>query len=269
MNPTPTFLGRPAGCLGFALILAALFATVARPSPVADLLLRADPALIDSGLIRFLVPRFSLKYNTTVDVQPNDKIDENPPQAEVSLVRTPAPAGAMPAIEGKGDSFAVLAPATGPGQKFAAWLLSETGRRTIAQFTAPDGSTPFAPARAETAPKVDIDFDGNPDRGEALAYTNCGRCHVVGPDNRMQGIGSAPSFAALRSLGNWIDRFRTFYLRNPHPAIIRIRDISQPIDPTSPSPIHAVELSEAEMLDILSYTASVKPADLGAPLQNR
>ncbi len=251
------------------LAVALLLSMAASPLRAGDLVVQADPALIDSGLLRFMLPRFALKHNIKVDVQPIDNKQEIANEHLASLVPDPPPAGAIPVIEGPAGTIFVLAPAEGPGGKFAAWLQSDTGRRTISQFTAPDGSKPFAPARARAAVQVREQFRGDPARGETLAYANCGRCHVIGARNRMKSIGSTPSFSALRALGDWTERFRTFYLRNPHPAVIQIKDVTEPFDITSPSPIHPVELSEAQVEDILSYAASIAPADLGAPLQNR
>ncbi len=248
----------------------AFFLTLAAsPLRAGDLVVQADPALIDSGLLRFMLPRFALKHNIKVAVEPIDKQDQTGLKHTASLLSNAPPAGAIPVIEGPTGTISVLAPADGPGQVFAAWLQSDTGRRTISQFTAPDGSKPFAPAEPQAVTERREVFRGDPARGETLAYANCGRCHVIGARNRMKGIGSTPSFSALRALGDWTERFRTFYLRNPHPAIIQIKDVTEPFDITSPSPIHPVELTDAEVEDILSYAASVAPADLGAPLQNR
>ncbi len=234
-----------------------------------NLAVQADPGLIDSGLLRFILPRFALKHNINVDVEPVEKTNETDFSDRVVMIVGAAPDGAVPVIEGPGGTISILAPSDGPGQTLVAWLRSGTGRRTIAQFTAPDGSRPFAPALAEVAVRKQDDFSGDAARGEALAYANCGRCHVIGTRNRMKSIGSTPSFAALRALTDWTERFRTFYLRNPHPAIIQIKDVTEPFDITSPSPIHPVELTDRQVEDILSYAASIAPADLGAPLQNR
>ena len=62
--------------------------------------------------------------------------------------------------------------------------------------------------------------------GEKLTLLHCGRCHVVSERNRFGGIGSTPSFAALRGAADWEERFRAFYALNPHPAFTQIPDVT-------------------------------------------
>ena len=77
--------------------------------------------------------------------------------------------------------------------------------------------------------------DGDALRGEEVSLSHCGRCHVVSDKNRMNSIGSTPSFAVLRTLRDWEDRFQAFYVLNPHPAFTQITDVTKPFDATRPS----------------------------------
>lgn len=103
--------------------------------------------------------------------------------------------------------------------------------------------------------------------GEKLAYVNCGRCHVIGPRNRMGGIGSTPGFGVIRTWPGWEAKMRGFYLLNPHPAFTQIDGVTAPFPDNRPSPIHPIELTEEEVRVILEYARTVPPAELGAPLR--
>ena len=63
----------------------------------------------------------------------------------------------------------------------------------------------FAPAAAVAA--------GDREKGRDIARRHCARCHVIGDQDRMGGIGSTPSFPLLRRMGDWRERFGTFYNR--------------------------------------------------------
>lgn len=63
------------------------------------------------------------------------------------------------------------------------------------------------------------------DKGRDIAAKHCTRCHVVADINPRGGISSTPSFQLMvKALRDWEERFETFYVRHPHPAIIRIEE---------------------------------------------
>ena len=68
---------------------------------------------------------------------------------------------------------------------------------------------------------------GDWDKGRDIARQHCARCHVIGDKDRMGGIGSTPSFPLLRKMGDWRERFETFYNRRPHPVHVRVEGIRQ------------------------------------------
>ena len=103
--------------------------------------------------------------------------------------------------------------------------------------------------------------------GEKLVYIKCGRCHVIGPSNRMGGIGSTPKFTVMRNWANWEDKMRAFYALAPHPAFTQINGITDPFPDHLPSPIAPVELTEEELEQIIDYTRALEPADLGAEIR--
>jgi hypothetical protein len=61
--------------------------------------------------------------------------------------------------------------------------------------------------------------------GRDYAEENCSRCHVVGDFNPYGGIGSTPSFQLLARRDDWMERFLTFYVRRPHPVVVRIEEL--------------------------------------------
>jgi len=251
------------------------------------MVLEADDGLDASGLLDFLVPRFALKTGIRVRVVAREagalaSAGAAPdavlgPEKAVDAALARAGGGASRPAFHKGDAEAgiVYAVAALPGgadpengARFADWLVSEIGQRTIAQF-APEGGARYLPgARAvATAPRALP--DGDAEAGERLSLIHCGRCHVVSERNRFGGIGSTPSFAALRGRDDWQRRFRAFWSKNPHPSFTQIAGVTAPFDPANPPHIAPVEITQADLDAILAYVASVAPKDLGAPVQPR
>ncbi len=153
-------------------------------------------------------------------------------------------------------------------EHFVDWLLSDVGQRTIEQFN-PETGLRFTGAAGQVVKVVEDTFEGNAVRGETLSYQNCGRCHVIGERNRMNGIGSTPSFALMRTFPDWQQRFGGFYTLIPHPSFSQITNVTEPFDPSRPPVINPLELTTGELDDILAFVATIKPANLGAPLQHQ
>lgn len=106
-------------------------------------------------------------------------------------------------------------------------------------------------------------------QGEKLTLVNCGRCHVVSPKNRMGGIGSTPSFAALRTFPDWEDRMKAFWTLRPHPSFTQIDGITEPFPEDRPAHVHPVTLTLDEVAEIVEYARSIEPADLGRTPEQR
>lgn len=228
-----------------------------------DFTLSTAPELAESGFLKFIMPRFSLKTR----IRP--KLETGVSNAEVFWDAE----NGKPVMQGLGQTFflRITDADTAAGQKaqrFADWLSSDVGRRTIEQFTLNDAVV-FSNIQAEISVQQAAVYEGDVGRGEKLAFSNCARCHVIGTRNRMKGIGSTPSFGLMRGLPDWQERFMTFYLRPPHPAITQIKGITEPFDPEHPPTILPLILTEAEVEDILTFAATVEPVDLGAPLEHQ
>lgn len=221
--------------------------------------LHVPEALIKTGLMRYILPRFSLKTRVRVElVGPTGTPD-------LSL----GPQGRA-LFQGAGAVWHLLQHRKGHAgtDKLVAWLKSEVGLRTILSF-APDGQPLFSPPPEQEREVAAAAPTGNVALGLAASQRKCGRCHVVERTARISGIGSTPSFFVLRSLRDWRDRFGAFYTLRPHPSFTQVEGVTEPFPEDRPPPIHPVTLSIDEVEAILAYVAGLEPADLGEPLKHQ
>lgn len=103
--------------------------------------------------------------------------------------------------------------------------------------------------------------------GEKLTLFHCGRCHVINERNKYGGIGSTPSFGALRTMDDWEDRFDAFWTLAPHPAFTQVEGVTEPFPINRPSPIYPMELTLDEVETIKIFTRTIAPKDLGAEVR--
>ena len=225
--------------------------------PVAaqdDLGLAAPEAVTESGLLKHLLPRFSLKTGIRVTADSGGQM------------RLSAEGDGVPVLQ-RGEVVFRLSIGDDPREvRFQDWLTSDIGIRTVESFAPAEGAPFTAPLPVETD-TAEVVFDGDPVEGEALSLTHCGRCHVIGPQNAMNSIGSTPSFAVLRAMSDWDNKFFSFYVLRPHGVFTQIEGLTPPFDPAVPSPIAPVRMTAEDLDAIVAYVAQVEPADLGAPLQ--
>jgi len=225
-----------------------------------DVRIAAPKALVQSGLLDYVLPRFSLKTSVRVAV-----VSE---QAQADLALTNQAAG-TPVFQGPNATWSLMVlTESDDATRLAEWLTGKIGRRTITSFEV-DGATPFSLPKAAKANVVEMSFDGDAVLGRKLSDKLCGRCHVVNADNRMNDIGSTPSFFVLRAMQDWDQRFQTFYALNPHPSFTQVADVTPPFPIDRPSPIIPVEMTLDDLEAILAYVSGLAPADLGAPLQHQ
>jgi len=240
-------------------LLVLLLADFGRPARADDRLIRlaVPQALQDSGLMQYILPRFSLKTQVRVQtVAPADG-------AEVALGDK-----GTPVFEGAGQVWAValLAPDHPGAKKFFDWLTAPVGERAVAGFKR-EGEVVFTKPVAKRTEAPPPTYDGDPVLGRKLAIADCGRCHVSIEGDPHRGIGSTPSFFVLRALPDWEERLRTFYLRAPHPSFTQVQDVTYPFPEDVPPPVHPLHMTMDDIEAILAYAATLKPADLGAPLK--
>jgi mono/diheme cytochrome c family protein len=220
--------------------------------------LYAPPALVDTGLLDYALPRFTLKTQVRVT-----RVDD-PGAAQVLLGSE-----GRPLFEGAGQLWSMrVVEETEWTARFADWLGGEIGQATVLSY-APQGAPLFAlPQIAEPAPEAPV-LAGDPALGLRVARQKCTRCHRVEPGSAMIGIGSTPSFSVLRSLPDWQARFAGFYALNPHPAFTQIDEVTPPFDKARPSPIVPIEMTLDEVDAVTAYVAAIAAADLGAPLAHQ
>lgn len=214
--------------------------------------LDAPDALTNNGFMKHLLPRFSLKTGIRITV------DAASADAGFGDDGTP--------VFQDGDRVWHFSKTDGPHtDAFLDWLTSDVGKRTIAGFKV-DGVAVYDPDVRVDAATVTTDLTGDAALGEEISLAVCGRCHVVNDKNRMNAIGSSPSFALLRSFPDWLERFEAFYVLKPHPAFTQVEDITEPFPDHLPSPIAPIEVTLDQIDAIAAYVNSIEPADLGAPL---
>jgi len=221
--------------------------------------LHAPEALAETGVLSYILPRFSLKTQVRVE-----KVSD-PAVADVLLGNT-----GSALFEGAGQvwKLEVISPDHPGTEKLAKWLQSEIGQRAVAGY-APEGQALFTPAEPGEVEVVEVSISGDAELGHELAYAKCVRCHAVDEATRGSGIGSTPSFGVLRTMSDWEVRFTTFYTLKPHAAFTQITGVTDPFPPELPSPIVPIEMSPNELQAMLAYIAVMQPADLGKPLEHQ
>lgn len=274
--------------LRLVLFLLLLSAPGAACAQERSLTLAVDGRLEATGLIAYLVPRFALKFGTRVAILPGGAEEIEAALAQGAADAAIAPAGIVAALRAaelaeveqpafytedprNGGAYSVtLRPGAERGEharQFLDWLLSEVGQRTVATFASVDVT--YLPGAIEEEEIEEYIPEGDVREGERLSYLHCGRCHVVSERNRFGGIGSTPSFGALRTIDGWLEKFMNFWALNPHPSFTQVAGITDPFDPTRPPHIAPVEITLAELEAIVAFAASITPKDLGAEVQSR
>lgn len=218
--------------------------------------LQAPESLVATGFLKHLLPRFSLKTGIRITVV------DGPAAAAFAISDESGVA-----VFRQGDVIWYMSSGDDPDTKaFGDWLASDVGKGTIEKFK-PEGVAMFS-ADVAIEDKVEVvELTGDLALGESESLTKCGRCHVVNETNRMNAIGSSPSFALMRNFPDWQSRFETFFLLKPHSAFTQVADVTDPFPDHLPSPIAPIEVTLDQIEAITTYVGSIEPADLGAPIQ--
>ena len=98
-------------------------------------------------------------------------------------------------------------------------------------------------------------------KGRDIVRQHCTRCHVVPNMNPYGGIGSTPSFAALKWLSDWEHRFEVFYTLPPHPALVSIQGVSEERSASLPVFVAEIELQIDDVEAILSFVRTLETPD--------
>lgn len=239
-------------------LIAGLVCIWAAQAQAKSFRLAADAELVENGALKYLLPRFSLKTGVKVEIVEADGDAQLATDAKGRAVFQSATGKVfrLSVEDGAAKEFA---------DRFRDWLTSDIGRKAIQKIKV-DGAFPYGPVTAKAAAPVEIEVDGDAVLGEEIALRRCGRCHVISKKNRFGGIGSTPSFGALKTLPEWEARFQAFWTLNPHPSFTQIEGVTEPFDPQRPSPIAPLELTQEELEALMAFVMSIKPKDLGGAL---
>jgi mono/diheme cytochrome c family protein len=227
-----------------------------------DLTLRMPESLIQQGFDKHILPRFKFKHRITI-------VAIAEAGADMTLGTDGAGVRVFEDIDGRTFGLQITTPeaeAIAMAKTFLGWLESDPGKAAIEGFQ-PDGIPLFKTALTDVEVEEAEVFDGDIQIGGKLALFHCGRCHVVDQRNRMGGIGSTPSFAALRGRDNWSDLFRAFYTQNPHPSFTQVEGVTEPFNPNRQIHIAPVEVTLDQIEAITAFVATITPKDLGRPIQ--
>jgi mono/diheme cytochrome c family protein len=242
---------------------ALLLSICAGPAMGADAPLRlsAPAEMTQSGFLTHILPRFRFKTRIGVDVAA--------PDGAADMALAPGPDGAAVFSAPDGTVFRLRSLSPDPRVKrFVDWLKSAPGKAAINGF--PVGGPPAYQAGTFVAEEVQEEvIDGDVAMGSRLSLVHCGRCHVIDKRNRMGGIGSTPSFAALRGRKGWTDLFRKYWTENPHPSFTQVAGVTEPFDPMRPAFVAPVMITLEEIDAIVAFVATIAPKDLGAPVQGQ
>ncbi len=215
-----------------------------------------------SGFDKQILPRFKFKHRITVAPVTSGDAD---------MVLGSDGDRIFQAIEGETFYLAINNSDGETGEmarKFLTWLRSGPGKAAIEGFK-PDGSQVYTTAVEVVVVEEEEVFEGDKIDGSRLALVHCGRCHVVDERNRMGGIGSTPSFAAMRGREDWSNLFRAFFVHNPHPSFTQVEGVTEPFDPNRQIHIAPVEITLDDLDAIMAYVNQLEPADLGAPIKHQ
>ncbi len=235
-------------------VLALAQGAMAQDRPVR---LYAPEALMETGVMKYILPRFSLKTRVRVEIV------ADPEGADIVLGDD-----GRALFEGAGQVWHMDRTGDHEGAaKLADWLTGEVGRNTVLAY-APEGAALFTLPQPKAKVAAEVSYNGDVELGLAVSRAKCGRCHKV-DDRTLGGIGSTPSFAVMRTFPDWDARFAGFYLLNPHPSFTVIADVTDPFPEDRPPPIVPIAMTLYEVEAVLAYVSAMPPADLGAPIQSQ
>lgn len=232
------------------------------PASAEDLTLRMPAEMVEAGFDKQILPRFKFKHRITV-------VPVTEGEADMAFGANGT--RVFSKIDGDETRLEVLTENAARKEQaalFLKWLKSGSGKSAVEGFK-PDGTQIYTTELAAVVIEAPEVFDGDTATGSRLALVHCGRCHVVDERNRMGGIGSTPSFAALRGRSNWSDLFRAFFLHNPHPSFTQVAGVTEPFDPNRQIHVAPVEITMDEIEAILAFVDTIEPKQLGRPVQSK
>ena len=108
------------------------------------------------------------------------------------------------------------------------------------------------------APK-NVFANGGVEKGREIVRQHCTLCHVVPGMNPYGGIGSTPSFSAMKWLDDWMQRFEIFFTLPPHPSFVSVKDVSEQRSSNLPVFSKEIVLTLEDVDYILKFVKTLKP----------
>lgn len=234
-------------------------------SAAQDLRLAVPDDMITSGFTKHLLPRFGFK--TRIKIAPVAQGET----ADIAFVENSDDGTVVFRSTGGATISLRVDPSNSSPEKsdkFLDWLKSDPGKAAVEGFPS-GGPSVYVTSFATEVKEVVVELDGDVAMGSKLALFHCGRCHVVDERNPFGGIGSTPSFPALRGRTGWSDLFLAFWTENPHPSFTQVTDVTEPFDDMRPSHIAPVVVTLEEIDAITAYVGTLEPKNLGAGVAAR
>lgn len=231
------------------------------PAAAEDLTLRMSERMLETGFHKQILPRFKFKHRLTIMPVTDGEAD---------MVFGEDGTRIFSEIDGVETRLEILTDEPERQEQaalFLKWMKSASGKAAVEGFK-PDGTQVYTTEVTVVAVEAPEVFDGDTAKGSRLALVHCGRCHVVDKRNRMGGIGSTPSFAAMRGRSNWSDLFRTFFAHNPHPSFTQVEGVTEPFDPNRQIHVAPMDITLDEIEAITAFVATIEPKKLGRPVQS-
>ena len=163
----------------------------------------APDSLTGTGVLKHILPRFSLKHNIRVGLAPI--------QAQADVVLGKQKAGS-PAFQSGSEIWYVSVQgedASDFAERFRDWITSEIEKSAIESFVSSDGitfSTQFDAAllTPQETELVDVTL------GHQIAMKNCGRCHAIDETNR-KNYWLHPFFCCATDISRLGNPVRSFF----------------------------------------------------------
>ncbi|MBM7066960.1 hypothetical protein [Actibacterium sp. 188UL27-1] len=238
------------------LILAPLVLVMTAVTVLAQETLSVPPEMIESGFTKHILPRFKFKHRIVL----------KPVTGKAPLALTTVATGTRVFDAADGTAYSLTGQGTAH-DTFRDWLKSTPGLAAVTSFQIA-GQPQYAAPSKKVVVVAPTPVEGDAQLGARLSLVHCGRCHVVDDRNRMGGIGSTPSFAALRGRPGWQDLFLAFWSANPHPSFTQVPGVTEPFGTDRPTHIAPVEITLEEIEAITAFVGGLQAKDLGRPVRS-
>lgn len=216
---------------------------------------------VPSGLVDYVLPRFSLKTQVRFDrIEVDGDLQLTTRQTDAGIPICTLNDGTVVSL-----SAARWVQSDPSYLAFRDWLRGESGRASISDYRE-NGQIVATPIALDAPKPPPVVIIGDPVRGERLSLVHCSRCHKVDRAAKYSGLDSSSSFHAMRGFEDWLVRFASFFTVSPHKALISVKGSGITQD-RALIPMAPIDLSIEDVNDIVAFVHGLEPLDLGRPIQ--